>query len=162
MELKKNLFKWGLVLNLEWKLRHRVVGAVIDERLITQNILKKQVSSARANITVWEEAQQSWLAQKEKAPMKMEAPPKPARTSACVLGCLTLCDPMDCSPPGSSVHGILQARILEWVVMSSSRGSSRPSDGTHVSYISCFGRQVLYYLGSPQSKSKKKTKALQT
>ena len=38
--------------------------------------------------------------------------------------CLTLCDPMDYSPPGSSVHGILQARILEWVAMPSSRGSS--------------------------------------
>ena len=38
--------------------------------------------------------------------------------------CLTLCDPMDCSPPGSSVHGILQARTLEWVAMRSSRGFS--------------------------------------
>ena len=37
--------------------------------------------------------------------------------------CLTLCDPMDCSPPGSSVHGFLQATILEWVAMPSSRGS---------------------------------------
>ena len=42
--------------------------------------------------------------------------------------CLTLCNPMDCSPPGSSVHGILQARIPEWVAMPSSRGSSRPED----------------------------------
>ena len=42
--------------------------------------------------------------------------------------CLTLCDPMDRSPPGSSVHGILQARILEWVDMSSSKGSSQPGD----------------------------------
>ena len=42
--------------------------------------------------------------------------------------CLTLCDPMDCSPPGSSVHGILQARILEWVAISFSRGSSQPRD----------------------------------
>ena len=40
--------------------------------------------------------------------------------------CLTLCDPVDCSPPGSSVHGTLQARILEWAAMPSSRGSSRP------------------------------------
>ena len=40
--------------------------------------------------------------------------------------CLTLCDPMDCSPPGSSVHGILQARIMEWVAMSSSREISGP------------------------------------
>ena len=50
--------------------------------------------------------------------------------------CLTLCDPMDCSPPGFSVHGILQARMLEWVAMPSSRGSSQPRDRTQVSYIS--------------------------
>ena len=49
--------------------------------------------------------------------------------------CLTLCDPMDCSPPGSSVHGILQARTLVWVAMSSSRGSSWPRGRTWVSCI---------------------------
>ena len=49
--------------------------------------------------------------------------------------CPTLCDPMDCSPPGSSVHWILQARILEWVAMPSSRRSSPPRDQTQVSYI---------------------------
>ena len=47
--------------------------------------------------------------------------------------CLTLWDPMDCSPPGSSVHGILQARTLEWVAMPFSRGSSQPRDWTSVS-----------------------------
>ena len=46
--------------------------------------------------------------------------------------CLTLYDPMDCSPPGSSVHGILHARILEWVAILFSRGSSRPRDWTWV------------------------------
>ena len=40
----------------------------------------------------------------------------------------TLCDPMDCSPPGSSIHGILQARILEWVAISFSKGSSQPGE----------------------------------
>ena len=49
--------------------------------------------------------------------------------------CLTLCNPMDCSPAGSSVHGILLARILEWVVMPSSRGSSQPRDQTRVYHI---------------------------
>ena len=49
--------------------------------------------------------------------------------------CLTLCDPMDCSLPGSSVHGILQARILVWVAIPFSRGSSWPRDRTQVSYI---------------------------
>ena len=48
---------------------------------------------------------------------------------------LTVCDPMDCSPPGSPVHGILQARILEWVAIAFSRGSSRPRDQTQVSCI---------------------------
>ena len=59
--------------------------------------------------------------------------------------CLTLCDPLDCSPPGSSVHGILQARILEWVATSSSRGSSQPRDQTHVSCVACIGRWILYH-----------------
>ena len=49
--------------------------------------------------------------------------------------CPTLCDPMGCSLPGSSVHGILQARVLEWVAISFSRGSSRPRDWTGVSHV---------------------------
>ena len=49
--------------------------------------------------------------------------------------CSTLCDPMDYSAPGSSVHGILHTRILEWVAMPSSRGSSQPRDRTHVSKV---------------------------
>ena len=63
--------------------------------------------------------------------------------------CLTLCDPMDYSPLGSSVHGILQARTLEWVAMPFSRGSSGPRNWTcisPVSPISCTGRRVLYHL----------------
>ena len=59
--------------------------------------------------------------------------------------CFSHTNPMDCSPPGSSVHGILQARILEWVAMPSSRRSSQPRDRTRVSYISCNGKQVLYH-----------------
>ena len=59
--------------------------------------------------------------------------------------CLTLCDPMDCSPPGSSVDGILQARILQWVAMPCSRGSSQPKDRTHISYVSCTVRRVPYH-----------------
>ena len=49
--------------------------------------------------------------------------------------CQMVCDPMDCSPPGSSAHEILQARILEWVAISFSRGSSQPRDQTRVSCI---------------------------
>ena len=59
--------------------------------------------------------------------------------------CLTLFDPMDCSPPGSSVHVISQARTLEWVAISSSRGSSWPRDRTCISLVSCIGRWILYH-----------------
>ena len=57
--------------------------------------------------------------------------------------CPTLCDFMNCSPPGSSVHGFVQARTLEWVAISSSRRSSLPKDQSHVSCNSCMGRQIL-------------------
>ena len=60
--------------------------------------------------------------------------------------CPTLCDPMDCSLPGSSVHGILQARVLEWVAMPFSRGSSQPKDRTQVSHIvGRFFTKILRY-----------------
>ena len=54
--------------------------------------------------------------------------------------CLTLCNSTDCSPPGSSVHGLFQTRILEWVAVSSSRGSSQPRDWTH-----CIDRWILHH-----------------
>ena len=70
--------------------------------------------------------------------------------SVCMLSHFSddwLCNPRDCSPPGSSVHGILQARILEWVPMPSPSGSSQPRDWTWTcgSYVACVGRQFLYH-----------------
>ena len=53
--------------------------------------------------------------------------------------CPTLCNPVDRSPPASSVYGIIQARILEWVAISFSRGLNRPSNWTYISYVSCIG-----------------------
>ena len=77
----------------------------------------------------------------------------PLVTSHCLVLCACVCmsvtsvvsdsvrpDPMDCSPPGSSVRGNFQARILEWVAVPSSKGSSPPRDQTHAS---CMGRQIL-------------------
>ena len=63
----------------------------------------------------------------------------------------SVCVPMDCSLPGSSVHGIFRARILEWVAMYFSRGSPQPRDGTHVSCISCSGRQILCHWATWES-----------
>ena len=67
------------------------------------------------------------------------------QTCVCTQSYPTVCDPKDCSPPSSSVHGILQAGILEWVSVSSFRGSSWPRDRTQVSCISCISRWILYH-----------------
>ena len=76
----------------------------------------------------------------------------PQRLIQCWLSCClvtqqgpALCDPLDCSPPGSSVHGVFQARILQWVVISYCRGSSSPTDQTRVSCVFCIGRCILYH-----------------
>ena len=74
------------------------------------------------------------------------APPRKPTVS-----CLTLCDPMDCSLPGFSVHGIFQARVLEWGAISFSRGSSWPRDRTQVfciagkRFILWATREALFY-----------------
>ena len=69
--------------------------------------------------------------------------PSPTCTRECVLS-PTLCDPMDCSLSGSSVHGILQARIIQWVAILFSRRSSQSRDWICICYRSGIGRQVLY------------------
>ena len=86
-------------------------------------------------LTHWENNNQYY--QKEKSKKEVDA--KMIQILELVVCCAvlnpTLCDPLDCSPPGSSVHGILQARILQWVAMPSSKGSFQPRDWTHWSRI---------------------------
>ena len=82
----------------------------------------------------------------------MDKNDKCLHTCSVAQSCPTLCKSMVCSPPGSSVHGISQARILEWVAMPSSRGSFWPRDRTHVCLHLLHCRQILYpvcHLGSP-------------
>ena len=67
--------------------------------------------------------------------------------------CLTLWDIEDCSPPGSSVHGILQARVLEWVALPSSRGSSWPRDWTRASCVSCTAGRFSTYWATGEAES---------
>ena len=78
--------------------------------------------------------------------------PLPSVCAELLQSCPTLCDSTDCSLPGCSVHGILQARTLEWVAMPSSRGSSQSRDRIYLSPVSGTGRQILchwHHLGSP-------------
>ena len=78
-----------------------------------------------------------------------------ASVGSAAQSCPTLCDPTDCSSPGSSVHGILQARILEWVAIPFSRGSSQPRDQTQASCIAgrFFIVWVQYRSHTPQGNS---------
>ena len=79
----------------------------------------------------------------------------------CAQPCAALCHPMDWGPPASSVHGISQARTLDWVAISLSRGSSLPKDRTYVSCVSYIGRWILYqlhHLGKPIHSMRKSIK----
>ena len=76
-----------------------------------------------------------------------------SKQGTCVRLHPTLCNPVDYNPPDSSVPGISQARILEWVASSSSRGSSWPKDQTRISCISCIGRWILYHWATWLSKN---------
>ena len=69
--------------------------------------------------------------------------------------CPTLCDLMDCSLPGSSVQGIFQARVLEWITISFSRGSSQARDQTSISCVSCIGRWILYHCATWETKGER-------
>ena len=67
----------------------------------------------------------------------------------CAQSCPTLCDPMDCSLPGSSVHGISQVRTLAWIAITSSMETPPPRNQTHISCISCTGRWMRFLLFFP-------------
>ena len=82
-------------------------------------------------------------------------PKCPERASSVTQSCPTLCDPVDCSLTGSSVHGISQARILDWTAISFSRGSSRHRNQTHISRIAS-GFLPLSHQGSPEKSDRVK------
>ena len=89
---------------------------------------QKQAYSLKTNTIMNGEMSQRRINQK----LGMNTHTEEVKWSEVALSCPILCDPMDCSPPGSSVHGIFQARILEWVAISFSRGSSWPRNWTHL------------------------------
>ena len=116
-------------------------GAVIDryQRLELQNIFLGGHTSVH---------KRQWQKQMRGSRLASEK-------SCCLVAqsCLTLCDVLDCSPPGSSVYGISRVRILEWVAISFSRGSSWPRDWP---CVSCIGRQVLYHWANREAPEKRR------
>ena len=133
----------------------------IENKLV---VISRKSAGERSRLWIWNQKiqihmyktdkQQGYIVQhKELQPLSC----RNFQWSMCVCAqslqsCLTLCDLTDYSPPGFSVHGILQARLLERVAMPSSRGSSQPRDQTGLSYVSCIDKCVFYHqchLGRP-------------
>ena len=104
-------------------IKHFTIFSILEQIYLEQN------PDGRGSHVLWWVPRDSWT-----SPVCIHA-----------QSCMTLWDPMDCSPAGSPVHGISQAKVLEWVAISFSRGSSWPRDWTRVSCISCSGRQILHY-----------------
>ena len=135
----------------------RITHQLITE---TQKLLKFTENVVVAFVWEWKKKRKNWILGSYLIGNKGEYSEKQHLEESVGLGyplwyccmrakslqsCPTLGDPMDCSPPGFSVHGILQARVLEWVATSFSRGSSWPRDRIHVFCISCIGRRILHH-----------------
>ena len=118
--------------------------ASVKSRVVSSNSRSRQQMILDVGLEGWEWIEiTEW---KEEAPDKGNIISIDAVIVVYLLSHVPLfCDPMECSPPGLSVHGIFQARILEWVAISSTRGSPQPRDRTCVSCISCTVRWILYH-----------------
>ena len=113
------------------------------------------ISSASGNVGGWWLSDElfSWnFPQQKRAVVYKVTPPSPGDCCCCCRlvnkSCLTLCDPTDCSLPGSSVHGISQTKLLEWVAISFSRGSSQSRDRTHISCLASGFFTTEYTVGN--------------
>ena len=143
--LKKNMPKWKVVLWLKYHMciEHqdlrahiRIQGSMYGEHRPKASGEKEVIRAAVPQET------KTW------APCPL-LPWSTITHLSCVCvhiqSCPTLCNPTDCSPPGSSVHGIFQASIMRQVAITSSMGSSWPRDWTCFSCVSCIGRWILYH-----------------
>ena len=121
MKVKEEIEKAGLKLNVQ---KMKIVASIFHHFMSKNGNNGKLYFGELQNHWVWWVQQWNWKKKK----------------SEVTQSCPTLCDPVDYSPPGSCVHGILQARILEWVAISLSRWSFQPRDRTQVSCIAgrCF------------------------
>ena len=125
---------------ISWTEEPRGLQSIESQSWTRLKQLRERVLSSEESVVIWTIYTHTYKYTSLK--MGIHTVCVPAKS---LQSCLTLCDPMDRSPPGSSVHGISQAGILEWGAISSSRGSSWARDRTLISGISCPGSRVLYH-----------------
>ena len=121
-----------------------ISASVVDcwkwSTMFRRNLEWKQWPEENVEKLVWNNKEISWSSGGRSGREDTNFEGLWCKHSKLLQSCSTLCDTVDCSPPSSSVHGILQARILEWVAISFSRGSSSPKDQT---WVSCIAGRVL-------------------
>ena len=118
--------------NFKWVLR---VGLTGKETFLRKDLIEQEKGKGKGTLANNEHCPQPWVSPVQKDSTVLSPGSQVLQRNPFTQSCLTLCNPMDCSPPGSSILGILQARILEWVAISFSRGSSRPRDWTCASRV---------------------------
>ena len=108
--------------------------------VLRKDLIEQEKGKGKGTLANNEHCPQPWVSPVQKDSTVLSPGSQVLQRNPFTQSCLTLCNPMDCSPPGSSILGILQARILEEVAISFSRGSSWPRDQTQVSHIAgrCF------------------------
>ena len=151
--------KWELLFLVVCRLLIAVASLVAEHRLYAWGLDSWDQGQLSLGVMHWRSCSTSWTRDQTCVPCIGRLILHCAiRNIPCCCYCsVTLVMPNSLQPhrhslPGSSVHGIFPARILEWVAMPSSRVSFQPRDWTHVPYVSCMGRRVIYHqchLGSP-------------
>ena len=128
----------GLI-SLEWTVWISLQSKGLSRVFSNTTVQKHKLTKIKHKEQILKVAREKQQITQKGIPMRITA--DLSTESEVAQSCPTLCNPIDCSPPGSSVHGISQARILKWVAISFSGGSSQPRDR---SCISCIGRWILY------------------
>ena len=113
--------------NKDWLTSKRIIAKLRDD------FLTSMFARTEQNILLW--SRKNNCQHNTEFPDFLPSPSKKKKESEVTQSCPTLCDPMDCSLPHSYVYGIFRARVLEWVAISFSTGSSRPRDWTQVSCV---------------------------
>ena len=144
MRVLESLWYQGMRPNMHFLQYHSITDNIYEQIIVcffSSTLFKKSLSSFQKSNT--KKNHWKYYFQKNEDGTSQVSRP---HVVLCLVAqsCLTLCDPMDCSPPGSSVHGILQARTLGWIAMPSSWGSSQPREWTQVSCIA--GRFITIWV----------------